>query len=245
MALLRPFLVGHGEPAALQLWLSTSYARFHFERLSRAGSYFAITPSAQFRLPAELYLSLDVPLYWLDTGTGNAFGPGDLSVALGRRLWSSEGGALRFDAALAGIFPSGDAERGLGMSHAMVCPTLQGTYEPGAAFFDAKVALLQAVGLGPHAIHEHPSLVSPHDLTELRGTLGGGYRFSEHLSAQLGLEGVWSLQQYAMPVGNRLAAGGTFAADFEHLGARLSLTLPVTVARANDVAATVSVGGRI
>jgi hypothetical protein len=110
-------------------------------------------------------------------------GPGDL--ALGARGTLYQDKAHSFGLELLTTAPTGDADLGLGMGHAMLMPGLWGAYQHERVRLMVQVAYGRALGeAGKHAEHSPTGpLVNPMNRSELEHALTLSYQFGEHLFA--------------------------------------------------------------
>ena len=148
-------------------------------------------------------------------------GIGDAGLEARWTAFHSELGAAA-GAALALTLPTGDAETGLGMGHAMAMPALWATSALGRFHTGASAAFGRA--LGDLAGHQHGgSIVDPMNHTEVLGSLGFGADLAASLRAEATL-------LYAQPVLSDGAARGTGGVGFvwttHALGLGAALHLP-------------------
>lgn len=137
------------------------------------GDYEGVAPSLSYNHRRFSLLAL-MPMYRLARNGLPTYGVGDLALAVRAPIprWST--GRLSAGFGLAATFPTGDADRDLGMGHVMLMPEFWWTHDLG------RVQLLGSVGFGRalagkvasthHASGPRP-IVNPMNMAEVEGSL--------------------------------------------------------------------------
>jgi hypothetical protein len=205
-----------------------------------AGEYQGYFASAAYTHP-WFFAELHLPYYRLVRDGSVERGPGDVGLDLRGTLWRPAP-ELALGLELAGTFPSGDADRGLGMGHVMLMPGAWLGWERGSVRVLAQLAYGRMLGDAAPSHHDHSGpvpLVNPMNRSELEHAFSVSYAFAEHLFAGGRLLG-------AVPVAYRngsareiagLALGARFAPlevgvelQFPLLGAPFTARTALTVA---------------
>jgi hypothetical protein len=157
------------------------------------GDYQGVIPNLSWHHPwvtAELAL----PWYRLEREDQEAIGLGDLTTDVRVAVYRIESGALAFGPELAVSFPTGDADKQLGMGHVMAMPGVWARLEVEKLSIMAQLAwgraLASAEAHAEHAGHEgHESVaplagprVNPMNMTEFEHALGVRYAVHPNLA---------------------------------------------------------------
>lgn len=124
---------------------------------------------------ARLAMRAALPTYHLDDGDGDHLGFGDAGVEAHVAVLRTA--RLTAGAGLALTAPTGDADAGLGMGHAMAAPSLWSSGRVGRVSAVATASLAHALGGDEHHHHHAPPRVqvNPMSPVELGATLRVGY----------------------------------------------------------------------
>lgn len=157
------------------------------------GAYQGVVPTLGWQhswVTAELAL----PWYRLERDGQEAIGLGDLAANVRVPLYRADSGVLAFGPELAVSFPTGDADKELGMGHVMAMPGGWARLEVEKLSIMAQLAWGGALAnsgahaqLAGHAGHEsgatHPSpRVNPMNMTEFEHALGVRYALHPNLA---------------------------------------------------------------
>lgn len=133
----------------------------HFESDSEPGFYEGVSLRSAFEL-GMLRASAGLPYYRLLELDGVSNGFGDLDAKLELSVLGNDDDGWSLGPALFVSFPTGSAEKRLGMGHVMVGPSVWFTLQGSRAFLAAEVGYEQAIAAedeepaeSPHSHHHH------------------------------------------------------------------------------------------
>jgi hypothetical protein len=154
------------------------------------GDYQGIIPTVGWHyewLTAEVAL----PWYRLERNGDEDIGLGDLAADVRVAIYRAPSRVIAFGPELAASFPTGDADKELGMGHVMLMPGVWGRFELARLSIIGQLAWGRALaGTDGHAAHHmhggaapHPSpRVNPMNMNELEHALGIRYAVHPNLA---------------------------------------------------------------
>ncbi|HEX6767638.1 MAG TPA: hypothetical protein VF103_19195 [Polyangiaceae bacterium] len=177
----------------------------HFDTTTDDGTFIGVVPGLSLGAgPARLRAELGV--YRLSAPAGVEAGPGDLTTKLEETFFTP--GRFAFGASLGASFPTGDAEKRLGMGHSMAGPSVFSTYESPRWFLALELGYASSLSMhdepdveahhhhGGAEPHEHlhvPPIPNPMTAEELSLALGSSYELADWLRVSAAALGALSV----------------------------------------------------
>lgn len=175
-----------------------------FDTMLYIGNYEGVIPSARWA-SSRFSAMITGAAYRVEKNGSTSYGAGDIGAHGTVRLVSVDS----FDAGvtLAASAPTGNEQRGFGMGHPMLMPSVFGAWTTSRVHVGGSVGYSRALGGASHEGHGAWPIVSPMMPSEISWTAGADVQIASHVSA--GARGSGGI-----PVGSgdtRVAVGGRVA----------------------------------